>query len=112
MDPRRVRHDLDLAHSLIPGDPIRVHASARAVRGAHADEATAHLYFPEGREVRLFASRIADARRRTMRLTYPDGVIEIDFLTRAVRNTTRRPNPSPVSWSMMSENTQRSLSSK
>jgi predicted dehydrogenase len=86
-------HDLDLAHSLIPGEPIHAHASARAMRGAHADEATAHVYFPEGREVRLFASRIADARRRTMRLTYPDGMIEIDFLTRSVRNTTPQELP-------------------
>jgi predicted dehydrogenase len=81
-------HDLDLAHSLIPGEPQSIRAVSRAVRGAHADEATAHVSFPGGREVRLFASRIAETRQRTMRLTYPDGAIEIDFLTRAVSNTT------------------------
>ena len=36
------------------------------------------------------ANRAADARRRSMRLVYPDGEIEIDFLTRSVTNTTKR----------------------
>jgi predicted dehydrogenase len=81
-------HDLDLVHSLIPGEPGEIRALGRRVRGVLADEAEATLTFPEGRQVRLFASRIADLRRRTMRLTYPDGIIEIDFLTRSMRNTT------------------------
>jgi predicted dehydrogenase len=86
-------HDLDLVHNLIPGDPVDVRASGRAVSGAFVDEATANISFGQGSEVTLFASRIADARQRTMRLTYPDGTIEMDFLTRDVRNTTRRVLP-------------------
>jgi predicted dehydrogenase len=86
-------HDLDLVHSLIPGDPLRVRASARAVRTMHADEAAAELFFAHGREAILFASRIAEVRQRIMRLFYPDGVIEIDFLTRKVHNTTSRRLP-------------------
>jgi predicted dehydrogenase len=75
----------------VPGDPVTVRASGRAVSGEFVDEATANISFAQGSEVTLFASRIADARQRTMRLTYPDGVIEIDFLARRVRNTTSWP---------------------
>jgi predicted dehydrogenase len=38
--------------------------------------------------VRLAASRVADARRRTMKLVYPSGVVEIDFVARTFRNET------------------------
>jgi predicted dehydrogenase len=86
-------HDLDLVHNLIPGDPVDVRASGRAVSGGFVDEATANIRFPNGSDVTLFASRIADARQRSMRMTYDDGVIEMDFLTREVRNTTRRALP-------------------
>jgi hypothetical protein len=41
-------------------------------------------------EISLFASRMAEARKRFMRVTYPDGEIHIDFLTRAITNTTPR----------------------
>src|SRR5581483_1409529 len=39
---------------------------------------------------RLHVSRIAETRRRGMRAVYPDGAIEIDFVTREVKNSTRR----------------------
>jgi len=39
---------------------------------------------------KLETSRIAANRRRGMRAVYADGVVEIDFLTRKMRNTTRR----------------------
>jgi len=55
-----------------------------------ADELTAHLTFALGSEAKLFASRIAGKRERWMRLVYPDGTIEFDFLARSLSNTTRR----------------------
>ena len=39
---------------------------------------------------RLKASRVATERRRGMRAVYADGIIEIDFMTREVKNTTQR----------------------
>ena len=83
-------HDLDLIHRLVPGELSDVRASGRALRGEFADEMTANLRFRNGCDVRLFASRIAEARERSMRLVYSDGVIEFDFLTREVKNTTDR----------------------
>jgi predicted dehydrogenase len=83
-------HDLDLIHRLVPGDIEDVCASGSTVHGPFADEMTANLQFENGCEVRLFASRVANARERSMRLIYPGGVVEFDFLTRTVRNTTNR----------------------
>jgi predicted dehydrogenase len=81
-------HDLDLIHVLVPGGIADIRASSSVVAGPHADETTANLMFENGCEVKLFSSRVAESRERSMRLVYRDGVIEFDFLTRAVRNTT------------------------
>jgi predicted dehydrogenase len=83
-------HDLDLVHRLVPGEIEDVRASGRIVHGPHPDEMTANLHFDNGCEVRLLASRIAEQRERSMRLVFPDGVIEFDFLTRSIRTTTAR----------------------
>jgi predicted dehydrogenase len=83
-------HDLDLVHRLVPGALSDIEATGRAVKGRHVDEVRAELEFENGTEVRLTASRVANHRRRGMRAVYMDGVIEIDFIARTVRNTTRR----------------------
>lgn len=83
-------HDLDLIHRLVPGAVANVASVGRSVHGSLADEVSARLDFENGSRVELFASRIAETRRRTMRLTYDDGAIEIDFLARSVRNSTSR----------------------
>lgn len=83
-------HDLDLVHQLIPFSIYNVRAEGVALRGERADEVKAHLLFANGARAELFASRAAEARKRTMRIVYPDGVVEIDFLARTVKNTTSR----------------------
>jgi predicted dehydrogenase len=84
-------HDLDLVHRLVPGAVAKVDARARAVHGSHADEVSAQVQFSNGAEVRLLTSRVAPQRSRGMRLAYDDGVIQVDFVTRKIRNTTPRP---------------------
>ncbi len=81
-------HDLDLIHQVIPGALTRVDADAKTIHGDHPDEVTARLSFGEDAEVVLHASRIAEERDRNMSITYPDGVINIDFINRKVENTT------------------------
>ena len=44
-----------------------------------------------GCRVSLFASRIAEVRRRYMRIEYPDGVVFIDFIARTIENSTPEP---------------------
>ena len=83
-------HDLDLVHRLVPAALAEVRAEGRSVFGKLTDQVTANLVFENGSQVELVANRAADVRRRSMRVVYPDGEIEIDFLTRKVTNTTPR----------------------
>lgn len=79
-------HDLDLAAKLM-GDRAEVHSHGRVIHSRHIDEATVKLTFASS-NAELTASRAAPERDRRMKLTYPSGVIDINFLTRAVENTT------------------------
>jgi predicted dehydrogenase len=72
-------HDIDLALTLARSEPIAVEAEGRIQQGPHLDAVEAEV---------TFASRIADARERTMRIVYPSGEVEIDFLTRVFKNST------------------------
>ena len=83
-------HDLDLVHQMVPGGVAEVEARAHAEMGGLADEVSATVTFVNGATARLETSRIAENRRRGMRAVYADGVVEIDFLTRKLRNTTGR----------------------
>ena len=84
-------HDLDLVHQLVPYSVRSVSARATAQHGLLADEVTASVTFANGTAAHLETSRISEQRRRGMRAEYRDGVIEIDFITRKVKNTTPRP---------------------
>jgi predicted dehydrogenase len=83
-------HDLDLVHRLLPGGTAELRARGRCVHGRLADEVNAGIVFENGTTAKLFASRTADVRKRSMRAVYADGVIDIDFLARTVTNTTGR----------------------
>jgi predicted dehydrogenase len=83
-------HDLDLVHCLVPGSVAEVQAHGRAHHDRLNDEVTAAVAFENGTLARLVTSRVAKERRRGMRAVYADGVIEIDFMARTVRNTTGR----------------------
>jgi predicted dehydrogenase len=84
-------HDLDLVHTLVRSDVVDVKARGMIQYGPHADEVAAAVTFANGTVARLDTSRVSDERRRGMRAVYKDGVVEIDFLTREVTNTTPRP---------------------
>ncbi len=82
-------HDIDLVHQLNASPIAEMRASERFV-SARSDEVSATMTLADGMEVELFASRMADARKRFMRVVYPDGEIYIDFLTREMTNSTPR----------------------
>ena len=84
-------HDLDLVHALVPGAVSDVRAEGLVEYGPHADEVFALLRFACGTIAKLETSRVANERKRGLRAVYADGVVEIDFLSRSVTNTTPRP---------------------
>jgi predicted dehydrogenase len=75
-------HDLDLGLTLA----VEGACDVSAVGGF--DEARAEIRFSSGLVGVFEASRVASARERTMRIVYPSGVVEIDFLKPAFDNRT------------------------
>ena len=75
-------HDIDLALALNPSAVLEISAKGRITAGPFADHAEAELALDDGMAVSLEASRVADRRERTMRVVFPSGEVEIDFLAR------------------------------
>lgn len=80
-------HDIDLALSLTAARPVPANRGGCAATGAW-DNVRAEVAFDDGFAAVFDVSRQAAARRRTMRVVYPSGEVEIDFLARTFRNTT------------------------
>ena len=81
-------HDLDLALALTQAEPVTAEGEGAILRSDSWDTARSEVTFDDGFTALFDVSRVADARHRTMKLVYPSGEVEIDFLTRAFRNTT------------------------
>jgi predicted dehydrogenase len=75
-------HDIDLAQSLVRGPVTGVIGLGTPSVTNHPDEADVTLYYANGCNVRLVASRASEGRRRTARIVHAEGEIEIDFLAR------------------------------
>jgi predicted dehydrogenase len=79
-------HDFDLARVIAGADPVSVSAEGEAKHGASADWLRAEAKFAHGLTARFTASRVAESRTRTMRIVYPSGEVNIDFLARTFEN--------------------------
>lgn len=80
-------HDIDLALSLSAARPAETHAKGELGPNTF-DAVQADIVFTDGFTCAFDVSRLAPARKRTMRLVYPSGEVEIDFVARTFRNTT------------------------
>jgi predicted dehydrogenase len=81
-------HDIDLALSISAADPVTAEGEGRMSEDGVWDVARAEVSFEDGFTAVFDVSRQAPARERTMRLVYPSGEVEIDFMARTFRNTT------------------------
>jgi len=84
-------HDLDLALALSSGSPLTVEAEGKQDYSGTWDSVHAEVSFDTGFVAHIHSSRMATERKRTMKLIYPSGEVEIDFVSRAFRNTTPFP---------------------
>lgn len=84
-------HDIDLALALCEGQPITVEGEGAITRSTSLDWVKAEATFDNGFVAMFDSSRVAEARERTMKVVYPSGEVEIDFLARTFRNTTPFP---------------------
>jgi predicted dehydrogenase len=82
-------HDLDLALSLTTAEVLAVEAEGECVSNDTLDFCRAEATFMDGFTAIFESSRVAEARERTMRLVYPSGTVEIDFIARTFTNSTR-----------------------
>jgi predicted dehydrogenase len=81
-------HDLDLALAISAAAPVTAEGEGRQGGDGVWDVARAEVSFEDGFTAVFDVSRQAEARRRTMRVVYPSGEVEIDFVARTFRNTT------------------------
>ncbi len=79
-------HDIDLALSFVGAAPLTVEAEGAAGSRGLLDTARAEVTFSSGTVAVLEASRIAEAPRRFLRLSYASGVVEIDLLAGTLKN--------------------------
>lgn len=81
-------HDLDLALALSAAVPAAAEGEGRPGAAGCWDTARAEVTFEDGFTAVFDVSRQAAARKRTMRVVFPSGEVEIDFMARTFRNTT------------------------
>jgi len=84
-------HDIDLALAICEAQPMTVDGEGAITRSTSLDWVKVEAMFENGFIAVFDSSRVAEARERTMKVVYPSGEVEIDFLTRAFRNTTPFP---------------------
>jgi predicted dehydrogenase len=81
-------HDIDLALAISAADPVTAEGEGRMSHDGVWDVARSEVSFEDGFMALFDVSREAPERKRTMRVVYPSGEIEIDFIARTLRNTT------------------------
>ena len=87
-------HDIDLALSISAAEPVTAEGEGRRFPGPGGgddgvwDVARSEVSFDDGFTAIFDVSRQAAERKRTMRVVYPSGEVEIDFMARRFRNTT------------------------
>ncbi len=82
-------HDLDLTAELFGGEVKGADGAGFSSHTRLLDQASAELLFANNGHAKLTASRCAEKRERWMKIEYASGIVEIDFITRKVNNTTR-----------------------
>jgi predicted dehydrogenase len=81
-------HDYDLALALNPSAPVAVRAKGRIAHGPHLDEIATEVAFTDGMVLTVDGSRLDEGRKRTMRIVYPSGAVELDFMAKTFANDT------------------------
>lgn len=81
-------HDIDLALALTAADPVTAEGEGTLSDDGVWDVARAEVSFDDGFTAIFDVSRQAPARKRTMRIVYPSGEVDLDFVARTLRNTT------------------------
>jgi len=81
-------HDIDLALAISAAEPVTAEGEGRSSDDGVWDIARAEVSFDDGFTALFDVSRQAATRHRTMRIVYPSGEVNVDFVARTLSNTT------------------------
>ena len=87
-------HDIDLALAISAAEPVTAEGEGSRFPGHYGgddgvwDIARSEVTFDDGFTATFVVSRQAAERRRTMRIVYPSGEVNVDFVGRGLSNTT------------------------
>jgi len=81
-------HDIDLALAISAAEPVTAEGEGRSSDDGVWDIARAEVSFDDGFTALFDVSRQAATRHRTMRIVYPSGEVNVDFVARTLNNTT------------------------
>jgi len=81
-------HDLEMVTALLGVMPLTTQSSTQIGPSNGVDETEVSLFYENGLEVALLASRMAKTPTRTMEIIYPSGTVHIDFLTKTLIHDT------------------------
>ena len=81
-------HDIDLALAISAAEPVTAEGEGRMSDDGVWDVARSEVTFDDGFTALFDVSRQAPERKRIMKIVYPSGEVEVDFVNRVFRNTT------------------------
>ena len=81
-------HDLDMTMWLMGGRPESIRGESMRVYSDMPDTARACLVFDGSCKVKLEASRCEEKSQRIMEITYPSGIVRIDFVNKTFEDNT------------------------
>lgn len=83
-------HDLDLALSLVPGEPTEISAAGGRVVSGRSDIASVRMEFADGSVVNLSASRVAPSMERRLKIYSGQYAAHLDFVENSAELSVRR----------------------
>ncbi|MBS0363025.1 MAG: Gfo/Idh/MocA family oxidoreductase [Proteobacteria bacterium] len=81
-------HDIDLALAISAAEPVTAEGEGTLSDDGVWDVARSEVTFDDGFTALFDVSRQAPARKRIMKIVYPSGEVEVDFVNRVFRNST------------------------
>ena len=80
-------HDIDICTALLKSSPDKIKGQVESVKSDQIDRSKAALRYGSC-NVRLVSSRVEDVSTRKMKITYPSGIVEIDFNAKTLTHNT------------------------
>lgn len=78
-------HDIDIACAITGSDPKEMTAKGEKINSAVLNNVTTEIVFDNGIKARIHASKVAEEKKRLIRVVCEDFVIEADLITKTIK---------------------------